>query len=170
MSSSPARPPAPPAAAPPQPVSLVSEHRHKPYKCPHCFKTYSSKSNLNTHVRDLHAAIPQVFTCPYCKKRYSSKNSLRYHITMYHRDEKNRDQALQHAIATAQPLPPAPAPPHTPAPPPAPPHTHAHYPTQHQQHPQHQQPQLQAYGDLDLSLLEDPRAGLLQEEAAPPHH
>ncbi|XP_069186674.1 protein bric-a-brac 2 isoform X14 [Procambarus clarkii] len=80
--------------------------RYKPYKCPHCFKSYSSKSNLNTHVRDLHAAVPQVFTCPYCNKKYSSKNSLRYHITMYHREEKNRDQALQHAIATAQPMPP----------------------------------------------------------------
>ncbi|XP_066980759.1 zinc finger and BTB domain-containing protein 34-like isoform X13 [Macrobrachium rosenbergii] len=80
--------------------------RFKPYKCPHCFKCYSSKSNLNTHVRDLHAAVPQIFTCPYCNKKYSSKNSLRYHITMYHREEKNRDQAMQHAIATAQPVPP----------------------------------------------------------------
>ncbi|KAG7170090.1 zinc finger protein 384-like [Homarus americanus] len=84
---------------------FISDGRYKPYKCPHCFKSYSSKSNLNTHVRDLHAAVPQVFTCPYCNKKYSSKNSLRYHITMYHREEKNRDQALQHAIATAQPMP-----------------------------------------------------------------
>lgn len=144
---------------PPRPaaerVSLISDHR-KPYKCPQCLKTYSSKSNLNTHVRDLHAAVPQVFTCPYCNKRYSSKNSLRYHITMYHRDEKNRDQALQHAIATAQPLPQAPNPSHTPVPPPTHPQ---HYPTQ---------PQI-PYSDLDLSLLEDPRQGLLQEDVAPHH-
>nr|XP_053633804.1 zinc finger protein 384-like isoform X2 [Cherax quadricarinatus]XP_053633815.1 zinc finger protein 384-like isoform X2 [Cherax quadricarinatus] len=93
------------AASPPV-FCFVSDGRYKPYKCPHCFKSYSSKSNLNTHVRDLHAAVPQVFTCPYCNKKYSSKNSLRYHITMYHREEKNRDQALQHAIATAQPMPP----------------------------------------------------------------
>ncbi|MPC67524.1 Zinc finger protein 358 [Portunus trituberculatus] len=137
---------------------LVSraEPRYKPYKCPHCLKTYSSKSNLNTHVRDLHAAVPQVFVCPYCKKRYSSKNSLRYHITMYHREEKNRDQALQHAIATAQPLSPAP---HPPQPQPQPP--------QHTLH--HTQPHIQTYSDLDLSLLEDPRSGLLQEDAAAPH-
>ncbi|KAK7066202.1 hypothetical protein SK128_020224, partial [Halocaridina rubra] len=81
--------------------------RHKHYTCPHCFKSYSSKSNLNTHVRDLHAAVPQIFTCPYCQKKYSTKNSLRYHIAMYHRVEKNRDQALQLAIATAQPLQPS---------------------------------------------------------------
>ncbi|KAK3874654.1 hypothetical protein Pcinc_020406, partial [Petrolisthes cinctipes] len=91
------------------PLQRRLEGRQKPYKCPHCLKSYSSKSNLNTHVRDLHAAVPHIFTCPYCTKKYSSKNSLRYHITMYHREEKDRDQALQHAIATAQPMPPQPS-------------------------------------------------------------
>lgn len=167
------------------PVCFVSDGRQKPYKCPHCLKSYSSKSNLNTHVRDLHAAVPHIFTCPYCTKKYSSKNSLRYHITMYHREEKDRDQALQHAIATAQPMPQPSARTARANPPPPPPsssleqslshlpqlHHHHHQQQQQQQlqqqqYPQqHQQQQQQIYNQephLDMSLLSENKYQLQQ--------
>ncbi|XP_047484392.1 broad-complex core protein isoforms 1/2/3/4/5-like isoform X8 [Penaeus chinensis] len=143
--------------------------RYKPYKCPHCFKSYSSKSNLNTHVRDLHAAVPQIFTCPYCNKKYSSKNSLRYHITMYHREEKHRDQALQHAIATAQPLPAAAAKTHHDPLMTAQPqhqmqrqqhHHHLQQAQQQQQQQQQQQSQQHMYGQLHSQPAPQPEPPL----------
>lgn len=62
----------------------------KNFECNHCQKSYTTKSNLNQHVKTIHdngqGGIRR-FICPYCDSEQSSKFSLQRHIQRKHADE-----------------------------------------------------------------------------------
>ena len=58
----------------------------KPYKCEKCPYKASQKSNLNTHVKQVHAEKREnrPFECPHCPYRATRNNHLQLHIVNRH--------------------------------------------------------------------------------------
>ncbi|XP_077497679.1 uncharacterized protein LOC144108285 [Amblyomma americanum] len=50
----------------------------RPFKCPHCSKSFTLKSNMVRHYR-IHTG-EKPFQCPYCSKSFSEKRSVMKHI------------------------------------------------------------------------------------------
>ena len=48
-----------------------------------CGKWFSTKQNLNVHVRDIHSTPSQGVQCKYCAKVCKSLSALRMHMRRY---------------------------------------------------------------------------------------
>ena len=60
----------------------------KKFKCDVCKKLFSSKNNLEIHVKRVHEEKIYLRCCQFCNARYSSYQSLETHIEFVHKDTK----------------------------------------------------------------------------------
>jgi len=58
----------------------------KPYKCPHCPKTYSDISNMAKHRRRHTDERP--YKCSICPQDFREKHHLKRHFLGKHRDDE----------------------------------------------------------------------------------
>ena len=60
------------------------------HECNYCYKTFSRKSDLNKHEKDIHIGnIKKSFTefvCPVCSEIYEEKSMLSTHYMVHHRN------------------------------------------------------------------------------------
>ncbi|KAJ8894853.1 hypothetical protein PR048_000160 [Dryococelus australis] len=64
---------------------LATEVYHlRPYQCQKCCKRYSTRSNLQRHIKVECGQEPR-FQCPYCPHRSNYKANLAMHIYRRHR-------------------------------------------------------------------------------------
>ena len=54
----------------------------KTYKCPHCVKEFSQKSNMHTHIKSKHLD-ERPFACSYCQKSFKLKAQLKVHLRIH---------------------------------------------------------------------------------------
>jgi uncharacterized Zn-finger protein len=61
------------------------------FVCPHegCLKAYSRKSNLNTHIKQIHTEGKQEFKCQECDDIFGYKHTLERHIEQIHRKKES---------------------------------------------------------------------------------
>lgn len=59
-------------------IKSIHERAHT-YDCTHCDKKFSLRSNLNRHVRSLHAANEKIYRCDLGSKTFSMQNYLNIH-------------------------------------------------------------------------------------------
>ncbi|CAN7985871.1 unnamed protein product, partial [Ixodes pacificus] len=52
------------------------------FECDQCHRTFSSKSNLRTHQKDLHSSV--TYACDLCPMVTNSRHSLRQHVNTIH--------------------------------------------------------------------------------------
>lgn len=55
----------------------------KPYSCGMCRKSFSQKSNLNSHVKKIHYS-EKSFVCDICDERFLHKNELNRHLRLHY--------------------------------------------------------------------------------------
>uniref|UniRef100_A0AC34QVZ3 C2H2-type domain-containing protein n=1 Tax=Panagrolaimus sp. JU765 TaxID=591449 RepID=A0AC34QVZ3_9BILA len=51
----------------------------KPYKCPHCVKSFANNSYLSQHMR-IHLGVKPFGPCQYCNKKFTQLSHLQQHI------------------------------------------------------------------------------------------
>ena len=64
-------------------IQAESRGRRKPKTCDICNKTFSSKSNLNSHISSVHNNIRE-YLCKTCDKTFSRHSKLKRHIKSVH--------------------------------------------------------------------------------------
>jgi len=53
--------------------------------CGVCYKEYSSQTNLNVHIKNVHETQDlEALTCELCSKTFRNNNSRRVHMYKYH--------------------------------------------------------------------------------------
>ena len=58
----------------------------QPVQCPICGKVYSGRSNLRTHIQNVHEDIPedQWLDCEICGKKWKTRQKLVDHMNKTH--------------------------------------------------------------------------------------
>ena len=59
-----------------------SDNMKTVHQCQQCESTFSSKSNLNTHIISMHKSVK--YPCTKCNTKFSSKYYLKSHIMSVH--------------------------------------------------------------------------------------
>uniref|UniRef100_A0A915E2T5 C2H2-type domain-containing protein n=1 Tax=Ditylenchus dipsaci TaxID=166011 RepID=A0A915E2T5_9BILA len=57
----------------------MSMREPKPYKCPHCIKSFANNSYLSQHMR-IHLGLRPFGPCQYCGKKFTQLSHLQQHI------------------------------------------------------------------------------------------
>uniref|UniRef100_A0A7E4VD71 Zinc finger protein rotund n=1 Tax=Panagrellus redivivus TaxID=6233 RepID=A0A7E4VD71_PANRE len=60
-------------------VTQMTMREPKPYKCPHCVKSFANNSYLSQHMR-IHLGIKPFGPCQYCGKKFTQLSHLQQHI------------------------------------------------------------------------------------------
>ncbi|CAM9701558.1 unnamed protein product [Ectocarpus sp. 6 AP-2014] len=64
-------------------LGMTNWRESKKLKCPHCRKTFATKSGLAIHIRNLHSV--EEFPCAECNKIFVSADKLTYHVERAHK-------------------------------------------------------------------------------------
>jgi KRAB domain-containing zinc finger protein len=59
----------------------------RPFQCKECYKTFVTKSELNSHSK-VHIEL-RLITCLQCSKKFKSKSEFKMHIMNMHNVELN---------------------------------------------------------------------------------
>ena len=68
-------------------------HKKKREACKICQKTFSSLSNLSTHIKETHGS-EKIYKCDICDIRLTTSNGLKGHLNRFHKEvlsDKNED-------------------------------------------------------------------------------
>ncbi|KAH7717795.1 Protein LIN-29 c [Aphelenchoides avenae] len=60
-------------------INQLSMREPKPYKCPHCVKSFANNSFLSQHMR-IHLGIKPFGPCQHCGKKFPQLSHLQQHI------------------------------------------------------------------------------------------
>ena len=73
---------------------MKSVHRPKSFKCENCDRMYTTKINLNRHLKTVHWKDSTSFKCKICSEELKSTHYLKVHVRTYH-EFKSKDHICE---------------------------------------------------------------------------
>lgn len=69
-------------------AQLFEKSEDRSHACSVCGRFFTTNSNMNRHIRDMHSANKERFHCRKCPKDYASKGNLKLHVKKDHCKQK----------------------------------------------------------------------------------